>query len=270
MRSGTIRIRNDRRSIIQNTNEPDERTPDPFARRHRTGSSLSKAERISLGRSSAAELCFPDDNGLSRQHLAIERDGDGWALRDLGSKNGTMLNGAKITERTPLKSGDRITAGHLILVYDGASSRAAKPVVVFDPRDEAEAQHQFGTVITQLEGVIKATMAAWRMPQTLAASHVSALIRAGNELAGHRPLPELFRFILDLAIQAVKADRGVLMTLEDGELVVQANQGEGFRISDRRARPRARTAASPCWCATRPSTTRSASAAASSNRISAP
>ncbi len=85
----------------------------------RTASYLSKAERISLGRSTAAELSFPDDNGLSRQHLVIERDGDGWALLDLGSKNGTMLNGAKVTGRDALKSGDRITAGHLILVYDG-------------------------------------------------------------------------------------------------------------------------------------------------------
>ncbi|HEX4276346.1 MAG TPA: SpoIIE family protein phosphatase, partial [Bryobacteraceae bacterium] len=67
--------------------------------------------------------------------------------------------------------------------------------------------------------------------QMLAASHVSALIRAGNELAGNRPLPELFRFILDLAIQAVKADRGVLMTAEDDNLVVRANKGDGFRIS---------------------------------------
>ena len=74
-------------------------------------------------------------------------------------------------------------------------------------------------------------MAALARRRLLAASHVSALIRAGNELAGNRPLPELFRFILDLAIQAVKADRGVLMTAEDDDLVVQANQGEGFRIS---------------------------------------
>ena len=33
--------------------------------------------------------------------------------------------------------------------------------------------------------------------ETLAASQVAALIRAGNELSGNRPLPELFRFILD-------------------------------------------------------------------------
>jgi serine phosphatase RsbU (regulator of sigma subunit) len=188
------------------------------------------AERISLGRSSAAELSFPDDNGLSRQHLAIERDGDGWALRDLGSKNGTMLNGAKITGRMPLKSGDRIAAGHLILVYDGAASTPSKPVVVFDYREEAGEYKTSSTVITHLEGVLKSDGGIVEA-QLLAASHVSALVRAGNELAGNRPLPELFRFILDLAIQTVKADRGVLMTAEGDDLVIRANQGEGFRIS---------------------------------------
>ena len=64
-----------------------------------------------------------------------------------------------------------------------------------------------------------------------AAAQVAALIRAGNELSGDRPLPELFRFILELAIDAVKGDRGILLTLENGELVPQANRGEGFRIS---------------------------------------
>jgi len=189
-----------------------------------------EGERISLGRSSSTELCYPDDNGLSRHHLAIEREGDGWSIRDLGSKNGTMLNGTKVAAQTPLKAGDRITAGHLILIYDGAGSQAAKPVVVFDAREETGGNSGSSTVITQLEGVMKSDNKDGRA-ETLAATHVSALIRAGNELAGNRPLPELFRFILDLSIQAVKADRGILMTLEDGDLVVRANKGEGFRIS---------------------------------------
>ena len=186
-------------------------------------------DRITLGRSSAAELCFPDDTGLSRQHLSFERepDGNSWALHDLNSKNGTILNGAKAQERTILKSGDRVMAGHLIMVYDGATERSSKPVVVFDPLDEDE-HTSSSTVITNLEGVIKPGKSA---DSGMFAAQVSALVRAGNELAGHRPLPELFRFILDLAIQAVKADRGVLLTLEDGELVVRANKGEGFRIS---------------------------------------
>ncbi len=187
-------------------------------------------ERLVLGRSSSVELCFADDNGLSRQHLAVEREGEHWTLQDLASKNGTILNGVKVAERAPLKAGDRIMAGHLILIFNGSgAAESAKPVVIFDAQDE-EAEHtSSSTVITNLEGVIKPDKPEG--DSGFAAAQVSALIRAGNELAGHRPLPELFRFILDLSIQTVKADRGVLMTLEDGELVVRANKGEGFHIS---------------------------------------
>jgi len=76
------------------------------------------------------------------------------------------------------------------------------------------------TIVTSLESAA-----------TRGARQVQALIRAGTELAGHRPLPELFRLILDLAIEAVGAQRGALLTLEGDQLVVQANKGHGFRIS---------------------------------------
>jgi serine phosphatase RsbU (regulator of sigma subunit) len=184
-------------------------------------------KRITIGRSGAADLCFADDNGLSRQHLAIEEEGGSWVLRDLGSKNGTTLNGAKVTAPMPLKPGDRIMAGHLIVICDGGSP--SRPLVIFDPLDDDGESTSSSTVITNLEGVIGPEAADDR--QGVAAAQVSALIRAGNELASYRPLPELFRFILDLAIQAVNADRGVLLTLEDSGLEVRANKGEGFHIS---------------------------------------
>src|SRR5579863_5619027 len=185
---------------------------------------------ITIGRSSTADLSFPDDNGLSRHHLTIEKQGETWALRDLNSKNGTALNGVKISSPTVLKSGDRISAGHLVIICDGGSQRSTKPLVIFDPVDDEDTQTSSSTVITNLEGVIKPDESAEDRSR-VASAQVSALIRAGNELASHRPLPELFRFILDLAIQAVNADRGVLLTVEGDNLVVQANQGEGFRIS---------------------------------------
>src|SRR5882757_3070351 len=107
------------RCIIQNTNaqmnELQILSPDGKSR-----NVPLEGERLSLGRSAAAELSFPDDGGLSRQHLCIERDGEGWAIRDLGSKNGTIVNGVRLSGRAPLKTGDRITAGHLILIYDNA------------------------------------------------------------------------------------------------------------------------------------------------------
>ena len=54
-------------------------------------------DRLTLGRSSSAELCFPADAGLSRQHLCFERDGDDWTVVDLGSKNGSQVNGVRLT-----------------------------------------------------------------------------------------------------------------------------------------------------------------------------
>jgi serine phosphatase RsbU (regulator of sigma subunit) len=62
-------------------------------------------------------------------------------------------------------------------------------------------------------------------------SPVTALIRAGRELSVPRPLGELFEIILDLATEAVGADRGVLMTIEDGRLVVKAKRGNEFQLS---------------------------------------
>src|SRR5207302_10293915 len=72
-------------------------------------------ERFTLGRSSTNELCYAEDAGLSRQHLAIEKVGQSWTVRDLGSKNGTLVNGIRIASAHPLGPNDRITAGHLVI-----------------------------------------------------------------------------------------------------------------------------------------------------------
>ncbi len=112
-----------------------------------------EGEGVSLGRSSAADLCYASDNALSKKHLAIEKDGDGWALRDLGSKNGTMLNGVKIDGANAAEIGRpdhrRAPDHHLRrLPFEGRQARrrfryAARP----------EANTSSGTVITQLEGL---------------------------------------------------------------------------------------------------------------------
>jgi len=70
--------------------------------------------RLSIGRSSAAELCFPEDAGLSRQHFAFEPEGEDWTVQDLGSKNGTFVNNIPLKARLILKPGD-----HVPLVIDG-------------------------------------------------------------------------------------------------------------------------------------------------------
>src|ERR1039458_7790209 len=111
-------------------------------------------ERISFGRSSAAELSFPEDAGLSRQHFAFELQGEDWTVKDLGSKNGTFVNNIPLKAQLILKPGDRITAGHLVVVYCPDAHNAASGVVVFE--GEENEPPSTSTVITSLEGALSA------------------------------------------------------------------------------------------------------------------
>jgi sigma-B regulation protein RsbU (phosphoserine phosphatase) len=186
-------------------------------------------ERTVLGRSSACELCFAEDVGLSRQHLAFEFGSEGWKISDLGSKNGTVVNGERISAPHILSSGDRISAGHLMIEFGGAPPPPAN-TVVFVEAGESTASGS-STVITSLSGILGSKPGESRASRIDADPRVRALIQAGRELAGHMGLDELFHLIMDLSVHAVGAERGVLMTLEGDELVVRAVRGEGFRIS---------------------------------------
>lgn len=63
-----------------------------------------------LGRASDAGVLV-DDVYVSDEHAEILPDDGGWCVRDLGSTNGTYLNGAKVTRPTPLAAGDQLRLG---------------------------------------------------------------------------------------------------------------------------------------------------------------
>src|SRR6476620_7008441 len=88
--------------------------------------------RVGVGRSSAVELSFPEDAGLSRQHFAFEPEGEDWTIQDQGSKNGTFVNNIPLKARLILKPVDRVTAGHLVIVYEPEAGGANPGVVVFE------------------------------------------------------------------------------------------------------------------------------------------
>ena len=57
------------------------------------------------------------DGLLSRNHARVIRDEEGYWLEDLGSTNGTMLNGCNVTERKKLSPEDRITMGQTVIKF---------------------------------------------------------------------------------------------------------------------------------------------------------
>ncbi len=202
-----------------------------------------KGERYRLGRSSSNELAFPADQKLSREHLVFERTPDGWTVRDVGSRNGTLVNGSRLTGVAHLAHGDRIGAGHLSIRYDirGEFSDAKWTEITFVEEPPVAAQ----TVSVDLKSALEAS---WNdrfqrleavldeefgpRPPALESAHLRALVQAGRELAGHGALEELFELVLDLSLNAVQASRGVVMTREgEGELKSRAVRGERLRIS---------------------------------------
>ena len=68
---------------------------------------------IGLGRHPLSDVRFDPERDLdvSARHATIVRDGDTFLLRDLGSTNGTFVNGTRITTEVTLKDGDVITLG---------------------------------------------------------------------------------------------------------------------------------------------------------------
>ena len=197
-----------------------------------------EGERIVLGRSSTCQICYPDDIGLSRQHMAFIKIASGWQIEDLASKNGTLLNSERLTSPVALRPGDQITAGHLLIEMTTTAQPALGSVEFVEQPDKDTT-----TVAESLKAVLQPATPVFDQLATSDRTvqpegspiqrnpQVQALIRAGRELAGHRPLAELFGVILELAVDAVTAGRGVLMTLEAGELVARAARGAGFKIS---------------------------------------
>jgi pSer/pThr/pTyr-binding forkhead associated (FHA) protein len=64
----------------------------------------------SIGRSLANRVCIDSDK-VSRNHALIQWSGDRYVLTDLGSRNGTYVNGMRVEESQPLSNGDAITLG---------------------------------------------------------------------------------------------------------------------------------------------------------------
>jgi pSer/pThr/pTyr-binding forkhead associated (FHA) protein len=73
------------------------------------------SRRVVIGRSRECDIQISDPNA-SRRHAEIRRDGDTFSVVDLGSTNGTDVNGRR-TQRATLSDGDRITIGTTDLVF---------------------------------------------------------------------------------------------------------------------------------------------------------
>lgn len=82
----------------------------------------SDDSHITIGRHASCDVALVWDDRVSRTHAQLERIGHGWTLSDDGlSRNGTYLNGARLTMRSVLVPGDSVRVGATLLTYHDPS-----------------------------------------------------------------------------------------------------------------------------------------------------
>ncbi len=120
-----------------------------------TGRRFGLLGETTLGRTGEdLDVCI-DDPMVSRAHARLTHDAEGWRVRDLESRNGTFVNGVRVTE-SPIAYGDRLRVGHTLMLFSH-----------HDPLEEQlEARQQFeaigrlgATVAHDLNNLIGAVVA---------------------------------------------------------------------------------------------------------------
>jgi hypothetical protein len=77
-------------------------------------------DRVLMGRALGSDIPF-NTSFLSRHHAQFVRVDDGYSFEDLGSTDGSFVNGVRVGKRVALKDGDIIQVGQVVLIYRGKS-----------------------------------------------------------------------------------------------------------------------------------------------------
>jgi serine phosphatase RsbU (regulator of sigma subunit)/pSer/pThr/pTyr-binding forkhead associated (FHA) protein len=171
---------------------------------------------LTLGRSSTNDVPLADRT-LSRVHARLEVADTAIRLVDLGSRNGTSLNGVRIGDPVELSAGDRIQLGEtLIDVLEESTTR-----VVIEGMDETSKKTTF---LQSSKDLLRPHRQAW--DSKLGAEELARLnasLRMLNEISvellGDIPLQRLLELILEKTFTFLQPDRGLLMLAdESGEL----------------------------------------------------
>jgi hypothetical protein len=88
---------------------------------------FTQPDTFLIGRTNDSHLCLTEDKFFSRHHCMLEITPPRCFLRDLGSTNGTFVNGQRVAEAS-LKSGDKIQGGETVLAVEVSTAEANSPV----------------------------------------------------------------------------------------------------------------------------------------------
>ncbi len=191
-----------------------------------------EAPETVLGRSPEADLVLPDDK-VSRQHCRITRTGSALEVEDLGSSNGTFVNGTLIT-RARLMDGDELRVGHHVFsVMLAPEPHESDAVQIVNGESDVKSTTVEVVVPEDTTDFLQSHLAEGQSPERMIRD-LGVIYKVSYLINGQRDGDELLATILDLAFGAVDAERAYLALAEpDGRLLVK-----GRRFRNRNVRHR--------------------------------
>ncbi len=172
-----------------------------------------------IGRSSSNAVQVLDAS-VSREHAELERDGANVTVRDLGSRNGTRVNGELAEKPRPVKPGDTIEVGHVAL----------RVGVEDEGTQFTSSLSHASSLRLRVSEVLERPATDSRDPNRL----VRLLAEAGQLLVLPRPLRETCEEILSFVERAVPSNRLVILLRErdDAPLAPFASRTRGASSKD--------------------------------------
>ncbi len=182
---------------------------------------------VTIGRSSNADVSVPD-RSLSREHARMECVDGIWRVVDLGSRNGTLLNGELIVDAPEVVSGDVLELG-------------ATTLEVLDPGKEAfsggTAEYDAGGSIfvpaadllgDSIDSTAKSHEAR-DLPKYVERLHI--LNEVHNALAGSMALDELLELILDRVFDHLRPEEGAVFLRQGREYICASHRSKATAVT---------------------------------------
>jgi len=194
---------------------------------------LQLGRKLVVGRAVTSDVPIYDPT-ISRRHAEVVLTESGVRVTDLGSSNGTFLNGAKITE-AEAGANDVVTFGKVAFRVKEVTAPVPRPQIVAPPADFASPKSGIkggvagGTIVRQLPVSASGGVPAIVMDQAQGNSHLkvraqsveerrekklSLLLEVSKELSKQQELDRLLDKVVDFTFQIMNVDRVSILLLD--------------------------------------------------------
>ncbi|MEQ1605581.1 MAG: SpoIIE family protein phosphatase [Pyrinomonadaceae bacterium] len=182
--------------------------------------------RTTIGRSARADLCI-SDAFASRLHAEVRQEGDNYWLVDLGSANGTRLNGTPVTTTLPLVSGGEIQIGETRIEFESD----ARPPISFSSTlisDSTQALDPSNTI--SFMGRRNPTTEILDSSLSSRNDLLGLISKVGIALLSSSGLDDTLDQVATLVFEAVPAERVVIMLRDEknaADMVIKVARHRG-------------------------------------------